>query len=74
MRAPLKSSLSSDVEFKAHGIKPVWLLLPILFDTVIFLLTIIKTYSMNKQHRAVSMRSKLASVLMRDGAQFNASN
>lgn len=72
--ALLKTPLTSEFEsgFDAtYIIRPVWLLPPCIFDMVVFALTVMKTCEVSKAQRAIGMKSKLASLLLRDGQWFH---
>jgi len=47
-----------------------WLLPSVSFDIAVFVLTFIKTYQLHKAQKAARMRSKLTSLLMRDGGMY----
>jgi len=49
---------------------PVWLLPPVIFDMIVFGLTIIKTYRLNKTQKAIGIHSELVNLLMRDGSIY----
>ncbi|OCB86876.1 hypothetical protein A7U60_g6049 [Sanghuangporus baumii] len=63
-RACVPAELQTRVVFKAS-----WFISGT-FDTLIFVLTVYKTWSLCREHRQIGLQSKLSRLLMRDGAMY----